>query len=540
MIFKSLIRFIPAFLLISCAQIVPLTGGDKDIEPPKEVESNPQNGSVQFTATEIEIQFDEFVQLQNLQSQLVVSPYMENDPQVKVRGKKLIVELKDTLLPNTTYSLNFGNAIVDITENNPIPNYKYVFSTGSFVDSLSYQGTIVNAFDLTPVEQTSVLLYTQFEDSVPLLERPRYIAITDKEGKFEITNIAHGTYKVFAIKDINANYLFDLPNEQIAFENDSLVLNESSEGNQLFLFEQEAAEQYVVMSEHKQFGGVKFILNKPVKQLRVNHFSPEDSEFLIESNPTNDTVMVWAQLPEGVGKMKNYEDYLRPLSSFQVMDSSYVIDTISTDIYTKLDDSLITFSSNIQGIFDLNKSIELVANQPLNQEINWDNVQLFEDSVEVGNTKNSRQKIGLRNVQFSYKFKEGTKYKLVIPKGAFTTIYGSKNDTVIYEFRTRELSDYGKVDLAITPNFNEAYIVQLRRGNKLVRQHQFKGDTTLNYEYLNPGNYELRLIVDENEDESWTTGNYLNNQQPEKVIFYKKDILIKANWDNEISWIIKE
>jgi len=536
---KLFILISSVFFLISCAQIVPLTGGDKDIEPPKEIESTPLNGSVQFASQEITILFDEFIQLQNLQSQLVVSPYMENEPQVKVRGKKLIIELTDTLSPNTTYSLNFGNAIVDITENNPIPNYKYVFSTGDYLDSLLYSGSVVNAFDLSPSKETSVLLYAQFEDSVPYLERPRYIAMTDKEGKFEITNIAHGSYKVFAIKDINANYLFDLPNEEIAFESKKLELTKSEADNQLKLFEEQASEQFVLHTEHKQFGEVKFILNKAPKQLSVKHFDNDSEPFLLDRNPTDDTVSVWLRLPKNVGYLKNYDSLTQALEAFQVLDSTHVIDTITKDIYTKLEDSLFIFSSNINSNFDLNKAIHLSSPRPLSSSVNWENVKLLEDSVEVAYEKVMLKK-GPRHVSVQYNFKEATTYQLLLPKGCFTDIYGAANDSISYGFKTKSVSDYGIIDLAVAPNFSDDYIVQLMRNNKVISQKIATGEMKLKFDFVKPGNYEFKLIVDANKDGQWTTGNYLKRQQPEKVFIYKKEVVIKPNWDNEISWIIKD
>ena len=182
--------------LYSCAQIRPLSGGEEDVNPPQEVESIPLNGSINFNVTSITVSFDEFIKLNNLNSQLIVSPIITPKPEILVKGKKLVIKLPKNLSPNTTYSLNFGSAVTDITEDNVYPNYKYVFSTGNFIDSLSYSGTVVNAFDLSPQEKVYVQLYDKKNDSIPLKEIPKYIALTDKEGNFELTNIAQGTYKI--------------------------------------------------------------------------------------------------------------------------------------------------------------------------------------------------------------------------------------------------------------------------------------------------------------------------------------------------------
>ncbi len=169
---------------------------------------------------------------------------MENAPEILVKGKKLIIKLKSELTSNTTYSLNFGNAISDITENNVFPNYKYVFSTGDYIDSLSYAGSVINAFDRTPKENIYVLLYDLFQDSIPLKELPRYVALTNKKGEFSITNIANGDYKLFAINDINSNYLFDLPNEEIGFNSDKISIQKSDSNQIVYLFEEEKELQF--------------------------------------------------------------------------------------------------------------------------------------------------------------------------------------------------------------------------------------------------------------------------------------------------------
>jgi len=173
-----------AIILYSCAQIVPLSGGEKDITPPKELTSVPLNRSLNFDASTITVEFDEFIQLIDLNTQLIISPIIQPKPEITVKGKKLVIKILNDLSPNTTYSINFGNAICDITENNSFPNYKFVFSTGDFLDSLSYAGNVLNAFNLEPEEKVNVLLYAHHHDSVPLKELPNYIALTNKEGEY--------------------------------------------------------------------------------------------------------------------------------------------------------------------------------------------------------------------------------------------------------------------------------------------------------------------------------------------------------------------
>ncbi len=212
-------------LFYACANVVSPTGGPRDEDPPEVVRSTPPDRATNFTGDEIRIFFNEFVQLQNIRQQLLVSPPLQQTPEVRIRGQSIIVEIEEELRPETTYNLFFGDAIRDITEGNAIPNFQFVFSTGSYVDSLSVMGQVKNAYNLEPEEGVYVMMYDEVYDSIPYLERPVYLAKTDENGHFRINNMAGGEYLMFGLRDNNANFLYDLPDEQIAFI-DSLVTPE--------------------------------------------------------------------------------------------------------------------------------------------------------------------------------------------------------------------------------------------------------------------------------------------------------------------------
>lgn len=526
---KQLITFTSATLILfSCAQIVPLSGGEKDIEPPKEVESSPKNGSINFAKKNITVEFDEFIKLNNISSQLIVSPLMETPPEISIRGKKLIIKLEGELNENTTYSLNFGNAITDITEANIFLNYKYVFSTGSYIDSLSYSGVVVNAFDLSKKESIYVLLYDQFEDSVPYKELPRYVALTDKEGNFSITNIANGKYKFFAINDINSNYLFDLPNEEIAFKNETIQLDSSSSDNRIYLFEEESEIQFIDKIEgNKMFRKVDVQFNLPTTNLKVTLLNINQKDpWLLEKNEAGDSLTLWLTLNTKAEEL-----------DMIFADGIDIIDTTNIDIIGNLTDTLLVINTNISSAFDLNQNIILETNRPF-KTFTSDSIKLYEDSVLI--TTTHTEAFGLRKFELAYHFKENTNYQLFIPPNTFEDIYGLKNDTVKIDFKTKSESNYGIVNLNISPNFSDNYIIQLFKGKKLIQESNFKEVTKTTYKYLAPGNYELKLIIDVNSDKKWNTGNYLEGIQPEKVIYYEKEIKIRANWDNDIIWTVNE
>jgi hypothetical protein len=214
-----------SIVLYACANIVSPTGGPRDEDPPVVIRSIPQNFSPDFKGGDIRIFFDEFVQLKDINQKLLISPPLEKQPEVRIRGKSVVIEIKESLRENTTYNFFFGDAISDITEGNAIPNFQFVVSTGPYVDSLSIAGKVNDAFSLKPVGGIYVMLYENIYDSVPYIERPVYLAKTNKEGQYQISNMRHGQYKIFALEDLNANFIFDLPNEKIAFL-DSLITPE--------------------------------------------------------------------------------------------------------------------------------------------------------------------------------------------------------------------------------------------------------------------------------------------------------------------------
>lgn len=210
----------------ACAQQGSPAGGPRDEEPPMILESDPPNYSIHFEARKIRITFDEYIVIDNVNQELIVSPPMEEKPEVKLKKKSLIIEFEEDLKANTTYTFNFGSAIKDLHEGNVLLNFEYVFSTGDVLDSLSVRGTLKYAHDLSvPEEPISIMLYNDLRDSVPLTDIPLYVGRSDDSGVFSVNNLRADVYKVFALKDGNNNFLFDLPTEEIAFLDTSLIVS---------------------------------------------------------------------------------------------------------------------------------------------------------------------------------------------------------------------------------------------------------------------------------------------------------------------------
>ena len=348
-----------AVIIYSCAKIGAPVGGSKDITPPKVVESKPAMNSINFSGKKVEITFDEFVQLTDITKNFVISPPMKKRPQVLLRNKSVVVSMEEALKPNATYRLFFGNAVVDNNEKNQLKNFEFIFSTGNVVDSLSLRGRVMDAFDHTPDKDSYfVMLYSKSQDSIPRKQLPEYITKTDEKGWFSITHIRPDTFMIFALKDLNQNFLFDLPNEPIAFSDtllpinqkyflpDSLVKPDSSAIDstqrgpfksqiKLYSFIENHEKQYIKKTERPALERFDLIFNMsifdsltitPLNFNRRNWFEPD-------YNVKNDTMSYWITDTSIV-----YKDTLKVRLGYSVYDSLQRIvpkyDTISL-VYKK-------------------------------------------------------------------------------------------------------------------------------------------------------------------------------------------------------------
>jgi hypothetical protein len=549
------IRLLYPFIILlffSCAQIVNPGGGPRDTTPPKALRYAPDSAALNFKSKQIRILFNEYIQLKDINNQLIISPPLKHQPDVRVKNKELIVDIEDTLAPNTTYAFNFGSGIADITESNLIDNFQYVFSTGPFIDSLSLSGTVNDAFSLNPEKGVLVMLYKSFDDSVPYKKLPNYFAKTKEDGTFRIDNIANGKYKVFALKDANANYLYDDQEERIAFL-DSLVDVQKNEKVNLLLFKEIPKKQFIKRAGAPEFGHIFIAFNRPVADLQITplNFIPKNNDWKIEEFSKNkDTLNLW--LP----------GFEKDSIQFIISDSKKVQDTLEIAIPSKISKGRglpfkLTYKTNVEGgLMDLNESVRVQFNHPLKGEINQSALTLLEDSVRIDSnstiitcTADGFMPISLvkrtEKVGYGQHWKENSNYTIQVMKNSVTDIFDLKNDTIKINFKTPELKYYGSLKLNLKVPLHNNFLLWLYddKGNDRSPIHTgypVKESDALNFELLPPGNYKIRLVYNSNENTGWDTGNYLKHQQPEKVIYYPNTIIIRSNWDLEQEWKIKE
>jgi len=541
----SLVFLVLCSTLLGCAIVIAPSGGEKDTSPPKVLNSAPANYSTNFTGEEVAIEFDEYIKLNDLYNNFIISPPLPTKPEIVIRGKSVVMKFDAPLPSHTTFNFNFGNSIVDIHESNAIENYQFVISTDSFVDSMTVQGMAIKASSLQPAKDVWVTLYDCRDyascDSLPSKDVPKYLAKTNKEGLFRINNIQKGTYKIFALIDKNRNYLFDLPNESIGFIGKLIEAGDSSL-LRLSIFDQEDGDQKITKVWTIEPGLSKIAFKLPVDELEISaiDFSSKTRWEVVEYSANRDTVLYWNT--SGKDSLK-----------LHIRDRRYSFeDTVSVGLGQKKEMSKLTLSTNVSRskVLDIGKTLQVLTSKPLTI-YDEQNIKLLEriDSVTLSEVefKTSYADKTRKTLNLAHDWKPGTTYRLKLAPEALTDLFGEKSDSLAVDFTIEKEEYYGKVAVEITfPEIEHTYIVQLLNARGGVNREDFiqpEGsgqDLTrkLDYQHITPGKYRLKVVYDMNSNQRWDTGNHAENRQPERIAFSKDDILIRANWDQVLDWTL--
>ena len=519
--------FIAALALSSCAQIVAPTGGDKDTTPPAVIEDKtiPKNLSTNFNSNTILITFNEYFRFNNPNQNIIITPSLQEKPSYKVKGKKLYIFLNNKLEENTTYTINFGEAISDVTENNVLKNFKYVFSTGAFLDSLILKGSVIDVLSTKPIEDMWVMLYTNHADSIPLKEKPYYFSKTNKSGQFEITHIKDGNYKLFALEDANNNLIYDNPTENIAFLDTLIAIHRDSIAPiKLFAFNEKKEKFYAKKTSFNTNNSVSIVFSKPLDSIpkiegnnihRVYFTTGADSCVVF----LNDTLKEKIEWPISIAE-HTYSDTIKTRAK---LPSEKIKEKIKYKDIAPQTPILLRF----------NYPVEQLNNEFIRVE--KDSV-LVEYSIEKNTADDRQLDLTLNN------YKEGEHSVTLLP-GAITSLYQQTNDTIVDYFTVVNTDYFCVLTLTITtdivPDFN--LILELLDSKQEVIERRTintfgEGNT---FTKLPPGNYSFRLIFDENNNGKWDTGNYFENKQPEKILNYSKTLSLRSNWEVNETWEIK-
>ncbi len=528
--FFIFIVFFIVFSLYDCARVGRPTGGEKDILPPVTISASPDFESINYSGEKIKISFNEYIKFKDLNRQLVISPPLKYKPEISPLGfpsKYITIKIKDTLKENTTYTFNFGNAIIDNSEGNPLKQFKYLFSTGSTIDSLKVSGTVKDAFLQKPDADISVLIYaadSTYHDSIVYKSKPNYVTSTLDSTGFSITNIKNGDYYLYALSDRNRNLVFDPKEDKIAFIAGPVsVLKDTI--YELCLFKEQpefAIKNISELSKNHLVVGYEGFINATVEDLidknknTVPFLSYQDSE--------KDSLHIWY----------NSIDSDTLLIRIKQKDS---ISTTKKRLRSKELDSLRLYL-NINKILPWSDSLSIVSNIPITT-IDKNQIKLFDTDSTAIPFNILKEEINT-SIIVDFVKKENKNYILHVLPAAITNFLGQKNDSLVFNFRTKKLADYGNLAIGVKTANNTPLIIELlnNKGSLITRRFVTQ-DKEIKFSFLQPGKYKLRAIYDNNDNKRWDTGDFLKKIQAERVLYHSKIIEIRANWSISEVFTIK-
>lgn len=528
--------FFAVLLFQRCAQINPLTGGQRDRTPPVLLSARPEPLSTNFHGHQILFRFDEFVQVKDLSNQMLITPALKTRPEVFADGKTVKVLIDTTeLKPNTTYRFYFGASIADMHEGNTLKNFEYIFSTGDHIDSMQFSGKVVDAGNNAPLNNILVGLYPgkNLSDSLPFKETPEYITHTDASGAFNIGHLPPGTYRTYAISDEDKNLLYDQDNEKIGFLNEDLVLPHDS-ALEFKLFKQDPPKSYVKKTLTPYYGLLKILFNKRSQAL-VKAYDPalENNIYIPDHTEPLDTMSLY---------YREVSDSLRLLVQFRdKKEQDTLLVALPKKSLKKRKFSFITMNTQ-------NQQIPLGV-YPRLRFITWmdtlfasDKVLVFEFQKDTSNLRLpcTRRWLNPRELELKADLIGGNAYRIHLDTSMFQDAFGQRNDTCTFRFTQQSAKDLGQLGLILVLNKKQAYLVQLlNEKDQVYREQSFflplasSNSKSLVFTGLQPGNYRVRIIFDNNNNAKWDSGQLFKKLQPEAVFLYPKTIKVISDWEIE-------
>ncbi|MEO0571950.1 MAG: Ig-like domain-containing protein [Bacteroidota bacterium] len=515
-----------------CARRGTPSGGPKDVDPPVLLRTEPKNLSINFDSNKIRLYFDEYIKLQDVQNQLIVSPPLKNIPEIKPLGgpsKFIEITLKDTLKENTTYTINFGQSIVDNNEGNPNSFLTYVFSTGDYIDSLSLSGVVKDAYNRSPDEFVSVMLYeidSIYNDSTIYKFPPNYLANTgDSLPFFQLNNLKAGKYKLFGVKDEGKNYVFDQRADKIAFLQDTITL--PTDTLLLLNLFKEIPDYAASVPSYIAKNRIIFGYSGNGDSIKIKSLTqlPDSVTTIIKKERDKDTLNYWIT-PTDIDSIV-----------FTVGNEPFkIIDTFTVKTRKLALDSL-KLTPTPSSKINYGELFQMASNTPLVQ-VDSSLIEIMDkDSALVAFT--TRLDTIENKMEMDFELSEEQGYNITFLPGAFRDFFGTQNDTIGVRLSTPKLSDLGNMNLTVSGDVRYPILVQLTNEKGEVQREQISFDPNpLSFKYLNPGKYGIRVVFDENKNGIWDTGSYLKKIQPERISYFPDIIDVRANWELEQTFVI--
>ena len=518
--------FLYSLFLISCASVQSPTGGPRDTIQPVIVKEIPKNLTRNFTGSEIEIEFDEFVKLSNEFTEISVSPAMDIPPVYKSKKEILKISFEEALQKNTTYTINFGKAIADVNESNILKNYSYVFSTGDQIDSLSISGKVINSLTKQKLKDVTVFILPISQDSLFGNKKASFFTTTDTSGSFKLSNLREDKYRIYALSEQGGDRIYNGNSEEIGFLNQAINLNKDTSNIELKVFKEVPKLFSVTDRKIENDGRITLIFNKAILNPSLTILEPNElnASKTVEFSNTRDTALIW--LPE-----LTFDSIKVAVSSKEISLDTVVLRRNKRDTYTPL----ISIIDNIVGTkIRPGSELAIKFSSPIKL---FDNklISILEDSVAIKGyelVKNEKSP-KIYNIKYPWKLKK--QYILRLESGAFTDILGTKTKVYARKFDLDSEDNYGSISIKITvPDTSKNYIIQwLSDGDKALRQDRISKNMVLNYTRYPTAKYKIRVIYDENNNGEWDTGNIILKRQPENTWTFEKTISLRPNWDLE-------
>ena len=585
--------------IYSCASIGRPDGGPYDDTPPKFVKSNPHPWSLNVNKKKVSIEFDEFIKLEKANEKVVVSPPQGQQPEIKAAGKKIIVNLLDSLKPNTTYTIDFSDAIVDNNEGNPLGDFIFSFSTGEVIDTMEVSGTLLDASNLEPVKGMLVGLHSNLDDSVFTTLPLERVALTDSKGHFRIKGVSPGKYRVFGLKDNDQNFFFSQKNEVLAFYDSIIIPTQELRMRQdtawidTLIYDTIVERKYthylpddLVLRSFAEPFSIQYLkkFERPTPEIISLYFAAdadtlptikglnfnEKEAFIVESSNGNDTIHYWIKdsLLYNIDTLQLSLDYLYTDTLNQLVPRTDTLNLVpkrypkkekeaqkakeeerrkkrglkkKKEEDTKPKTEFMSVKEHIPTTMDVYDIITLTYPEPV----------LSFDTAAV----HLKQKVDTLWQDIPFEIEQDTvlhrrfniycdwtpmtNYELTVDSAAVYGLYGLHTNKLSKKFKVRSLDDYGTLFFNVTGCGPNAFVELLNKQDKVVRKRYVQNGRA-DFYFLKPGVYGARLINDRNNNGKWDTGEYATKEQPEEVYYYPQLLEIRVLMEFLQDWNINE
>ncbi len=584
--------------VVSCAKMGQPDGGWYDETPPVIVRTTPQDQGTNIKDKKISIYFNEYIKVDNPTEKVVISPPQIEQAEIVASGKKIAVELKDSLKPNTTYTVDFSDAITDNNEGNPLGNYTYTFSTGGHIDTMQVAGYVLNAQNLEPIKGILVGLYNNLSDTIFTKEPMLRVSRTDSRGKFIIKGVAPGDYRIYALQDADNNYVFNQKSEQLAFSHEIITPSFKPDVRQdtvwrdslhidsimrvpythflpddivLRAFTETQTDRYLIKTERTEPD--RFTLyfsygDSLLPQITGLNFNADDA-FIIEAAEKRDTVTYWLR-----DTMLVNQDTLRMEVKYMATDTLGVLrlQTDTMDILakvpyekrlkqqqdeyeewkkkqekakkrgkeyeTEMKPKALEPKYNVASEPDPDQNITITMPAPL-ASADTSRIHLYSkhDTLWYKSPFVLRPKPGVhRTYELLGEWRPGIEYSLEIDTMAFTDIYGKTSAPKKQGFKVKTEDSYATILFDITGMADTTVVMQLLNSSDAVVKEAATDNGRVEFYYIKPDTYYARMFIDSNRNGIWDTGDYAADRQPETTYYYPDKIECKAKWDLTLTW----